>query len=152
MVEQASEACAMTTEVRAALDDFDGAFAAGNAGALSEIFATDGRLLLLHREPLEGRPAILGHWARFFADYDTAAWRTEHDNVDVHGDRAYTVSVYSETLVPRRGGASRVVHGRLVRFLRRDADGAWRVTLAMNSHSRPVEEVAEGGREGRDGS
>ena len=139
----------MTTEVRAALDDFDRAFAAGDAAALSGFFATDGRLLLLHREPLEGRTAILGHWARFFADYDTAAWRTEHDSVDVHGDRAYTVSVYSETLVPRRAGPSRVVHGRLVRFLRRDADGAWRVTLAMNSHSRPVEEVADGGGRAR---
>jgi len=32
--------------------------------------------------------------------------------------------------------------GRLIHFLRREADGAWRIWLIMNSHSQPVEPVA----------
>ena len=59
----------------------------------------------------------------------------------MHGDHAYVLLVYSETLVPRKGGPSLSVSGRLVLFLRREPDGPWRVTVVMNSHIRPVEEV-----------
>jgi hypothetical protein len=31
--------------------------------------------------------------------------------------------------------------GRLVYFLRRDAAGAWRIRLLMNSHSHPMEPI-----------
>ena len=131
----------MTDPVSAALADFDRCFASGNADALAELFADDAQLLLQYREPIEGRPAIRDQWARLFAEFDPGSWRAEHPIVDVHGDRAYTVSTYSETLIPRRGGASQLVNGRVVLFFRRDPDGAWRVTLAMNSHTRPIELV-----------
>ena len=128
--------------VHVALEEFDRTFASGDAAAFAELFAIDARLLLLHREPLEGRPAILEHWKRLFAEYDPAAWRAEHDVVEIHDDRAYVLSLYSETLVHRRGGPSLDVLGRLVLFLRRDPDRTWRVALAMNSHTRPVEQRA----------
>lgn len=54
----------MTTEsdaeadVRAAMADFDRAFAAGDARHLAELFADDARLLLLHSAAIEGRAAI----------------------------------------------------------------------------------------------
>jgi uncharacterized protein (TIGR02246 family) len=135
--------------VQAALDQFDRTFASGDAAALAELFAVDARLLLLHREPLEGRPAILEHWTRLFAEYDPASWRAEHDIVEIHDDRAYALSLYSETLVDRRGGPSLDVLGRLILFLRRDPDHSWRVTLAMNSHTRPVEQRASEAEEPR---
>jgi len=134
-----------TDEVALALDAFDRTFASGDPNALAELFAPDARLLLLHREPIEGRPAIREHWTRLFGDYDPAAWRAEHEVIDVHGDRAYSLSVYSEMLVPRAGGVSLMVRGRLILFLVRDPDGAWRVTIALNSHSRPVEQLASDG-------
>ncbi len=130
-----------TNEIHDALDDFDRTFASGDADALAELFAVDAQLLLLYGEPIEGRPAIHEHWLKLFAEYDPRAWRAEHRIVEQHGDRAYALSVYSETLVPRHGGASLVVRGRLILFLRRDPDDAWRVALAMNSHTRPVERV-----------
>jgi uncharacterized protein (TIGR02246 family) len=128
--------------VQAALEDFDRAFAAGDADGLTELFAADAQLLLLYGEPLVGRDAILAQWTRLFGRFDTSAWQTDRLIVDVHGDAAYAVSTYTEVLVPRKGTArpKRVV-GRLVRFLRREPGGAWRVTLAMNSHVRPLEEV-----------
>jgi uncharacterized protein (TIGR02246 family) len=130
-----------TDEVHAALAAFDRCFAAGDAAGLSARFSEDAQLLLVHSEPIEGRPAILAHWTQLFSAYDTSAWMVERTLVDVHADRAYALSTYSETLVSRHGGPSRLVNGRLVQFLRRDADGAWMVTVAMNAHSRPVEEV-----------
>lgn len=128
-------------EVRATLTDFDRRFAAGDADALAELFAEDADLLLLHRDPIEGRDAIQAYWRRFFAEYDPGAWATDLRILDVHGDRAYAMAVYSETLVHRGGDPSRMVHGRLVFFLRRDPDDRWRVTMVMNSHVRPVEVV-----------
>jgi uncharacterized protein (TIGR02246 family) len=128
---------------RAALEAFDAAFASGDAEALAARFTPDARLLLLHAEAIEGRDAIRAHWARLFAQWETGAWRTEPLTLDVHGDHAYAIATYTETLVPRDPslGHRRLVRGRLVRFLRRDDDGRWRVTLALNSHSRPVELV-----------
>jgi len=127
--------------VHEALDRFDRRFASGDADSLAELFADDARLLLLYQEPLEGRAAIRTHWATLFADWDPGDWRAEHDVVDVHGDRAYSLSTYAETLRKRDGTAAIVVRGRLVHFLRRDPDGTWRVTLAVNSHSRPSERL-----------
>lgn len=127
--------------VHAALDRFHRAFASGEPGTLAEIFAVDARLLLLHSEAIEGRAAIRQHWARLFAAWDTGASRAEPLLVAVHGDRAYTVSTYTETLVSRSGGPSRLVVGRLVLFFALEPDAAWRVTLALNSHVRPVEEL-----------
>ena len=81
--------------VHVALDEFDRTFASGDAAAFAKLFAVDARLLLLHREPLEGRSAILEHWKRLFAEYDPAAWRAEHDVVEVHDDRDYALSLSS---------------------------------------------------------
>ena len=131
--------------VHQALDRFDRTFASSDATALAQLFAVDARLLLLYGEPIEGRSAIEAHWSRLFEAWDAGAWQAEHEIVDVHGDRAYALSRYSETLVSRVGVPSRLVNGRLVLFLRRDADDEWRVTMAMNSHSRPVEELGPDG-------
>jgi uncharacterized protein (TIGR02246 family) len=130
--------------VRAALDEFDRRFASGDASALTKTFTTDARLLLLHREPIEGRHAILSHWTRVFGEYDPGAWRTEPRTVEVHGDYAYALSDYSETLVSRSSGPSLRVLGRLVFFMRRDPDGHWLMATVLNSHVRPVEQVPAG--------
>jgi len=133
-------------EVDEALARFHRAFASGDPDALTELFATDGRLLLVHREALEGHAAIRAHWARLFGAYDASAWHAEPLIVDVHGDRAYTVSTYSERLVPYGSGPIQLVNGRLVLFFRRDPNGAWLVMLALNSHFKPIELIdrAEG--------
>ena len=132
--------------VREALEAFDAAFASGDAEALAAAFADDAQLLLQHGEAIDGRVAIRAHWSRLFAAYDSSSWLAERRIVDVHGERAYTMSVYTETLVARDERPSRDVRGRLVLFLRRDPDGAWRVTLALNSHVRPVVEVPRDGQ------
>ena len=46
------------SEVRAALDAFDRAFAAGDTDAVVELFAEDASLLLLNGAAIRGRPGI----------------------------------------------------------------------------------------------
>ena len=131
------------SEVRAALDAFDRAFAAGDTDAVVELFAEDASLLLLHGAPIRGRPGSRAQWGPSFATWDMSAWATERVVVDVHGDRAYALSTYTETMVHRAGTEqSRLVVGRVVMFLRRADDGRWLITMLMNSHARPVELLA----------
>lgn len=131
------------TGVRAALDAFDRAFAAGDADAIVELFAEDASLLLLYGPAIRGRATIHAKWAPTFAEWDVSAWATERVVVEVHGDRAYALSTYTETLVHRAGTEqSRLVVGRLVMFLRRVDDGRWQISVALNSHARPVEQLA----------
>ena len=128
--------------VRAALEAFDDAFAAGDPDRLAECFSNDAELLLLHRAAIHGREAARENWQQTFGTWDTSAWKTEHQIVDAHGDRAYTLSTYRERLKHRAGiEPDQLVVGRLVRFFRREPDGMWRVTLVMNSHVKPVERI-----------
>ena len=126
-----------------ALDAFDRAFAAGDIDAVVELFAEDASLLLLNGAAIRGREGIRAQWAPSFATWDMSAWATERIVVDVHGDRAYALSTYTETLVHRAGTEqSRLVSGRVVMFLRRADDGRWEITVLLNSHARPVEVLA----------
>jgi uncharacterized protein (TIGR02246 family) len=125
-------------EVRTLLGEMDAAFAGGDAVAFAGVFAEDGQLLLLHRDAMVGRQAIRAFFADFFARFDTSAWRTEHGLVETYGPHAHAFSTYTETLVPREGGPSRLVVGRLVFFLRHLPSPGWRIALLMNSHVRPV--------------
>jgi uncharacterized protein (TIGR02246 family) len=127
--------------VMALLRAHDAAFARGDAGAYAALFCGDARLLLLHNRAIEGREAVEERWRSFFARYDTSAWATDPELVEVHDDRAYTLSTYTETLVPRGDGPRISVAGRLVAFARRESDGAWRIAMLMNSHTRPMEEL-----------
>jgi uncharacterized protein (TIGR02246 family) len=122
------------------LEAFDHALASGDGRAYASTFAQDGRLLLLFSDPIEGREAILQDSLATFATWDTSAWRTERVLVDACGDRAWALSTYSEMLIHRLDGRRRLIRGRLIHVLRREPDG-WRVEIAMNSHSRRVEEL-----------
>lgn len=129
-------------EVRTLLREMDAAFAGGDADAFANLFAEDGQLLLLHRDAMVGRQAIRTFWGDFFGRFDTSAWRTEHGLVETFGPRAHAFSTYTETLVPRQGGQSQLVVGRLVFFLRHLPSPGWRIALLMNSHVRPVTELS----------
>lgn len=129
-------------DVLGVLRAMDAAFSGGDGEAFGDLFTDDGRLLLLYRDPVIGRPAIKAVWRDFFERYDTSAWRTDHGLVEVHDQHAYAFSTYTETLVPRRGGgSSQLVVGRLVFFLRHAGSDGWRIRLLMNSHARPMENV-----------
>ena len=123
------------------MNEADAAFAAGDADRWAACFEEGGHPFLLHREPLEGRAAIRDFWEPFFARLDTSDWKPATDVLEVHGDHAYAFGTYTERLLNREDGSRTLVRGRLVYFLRRDAAGAWRIRLLMNSHSHPMEPI-----------
>ena len=123
------------------LDRSHAAFAAGDAAAFAACFTEDAQLHLLHREAAVGRETIRELWREFFARADTSAWEPRLEVLAVSDDRAHAFSIYTERLLNREDGTRTLVRGRLVHFLRREADGAWRITLLMNSHSHPMEPI-----------
>ena len=129
------------TSVADLLREADDAFAAGDADRWTSCFADDGRVLLLHREALEGRAAIHDYWRTMSERLDTSDWNPFTELVEEHGDHAYAYRTYIERLRNREDGSRTLVRGRLVYFLRRDAGGSWRIHLLMNSHSHPMEPI-----------
>ena len=128
-------------DIAALFAEHDAAFAAGDADRFAGVFSEDGRMLLVHSETLRGRAAIAAQFGRGFAKHDTSAWLAETELLDLVGDHACAVRSYTETLVPRDGGPRQAVVGRLVTILRRESGGAWRITVQMNNHARPIEEL-----------
>jgi uncharacterized protein (TIGR02246 family) len=125
--------------IPALLRRFHDAFAAGDADALAACFTEDGQMHLLHSEPALGRDAIRVRWRGGFERLDTSAWEPVTQLTEQRGDRAFAFSTYTERLLDRRSGERTLVRGRLVHWMARAADGAWRVTFLMNSHSHPME-------------
>lgn len=120
-----------------ALASFSQAFAAGDAETLVGLFAEDAQALQ-HEEPtLLGQAAIGQMLTELFAMVDTAAFEVDYDIVDVHGDRAYVMAAFRETLRPKDGTAAIEVDGRLVCFWHRETDGTWRVTRLLTSRASP---------------
>jgi uncharacterized protein (TIGR02246 family) len=132
---------AVPDDIAVLLEEHDAAFAAGDPLRFANTFHADGEMLLVHSETLRGRDAIADQFGRGFGRNDTSAWRATTDRVELHGQHAYLVRSYTETLVPRDGGPRLAVVGRLVTFLRRGPDGAWRISLQMNNHTRPIDEL-----------
>ena len=86
--------------------------------------------------------AIRHRWRGGFERLDTSDWTPITDFTELRGDRAFAFSTYTERLLDRGSGERTLVRGRLVHWLAREADGAWRVTFLMNSHSHPMEPIA----------
>jgi len=122
------------------LDRSHAAFAAGDADAFAACFAEDARLFLLHNDPAEGRDAIREKWRSGFVRFDTSAWESRLEILDVSDDHAHAFSTYRERLLNREDGSRTLVRGRLIHFLRRGG-GEWKITLLMNSHSHPMEPI-----------
>lgn len=132
-------ACAPSPDLareRAALLDADRAFAAVTARERLEgwvsYFAPDGAMIE-PGGPVTGPDAIRRLMAPAFADTSFAlAWEPAQAEVAASGDLGYTVGRYESR---RRGedGQVRVATGTYLTVWRRQADGAWRVTLDIGS-------------------
>ncbi len=130
-----------TLRLQDALAAFDTTFRAGDGARFEAFFTEDSRLFFHEQPPIEGRAAIGAAYRNLFADVDTSAYQPDYHSIDVHGDTAYVIADFRETLRPWEAGSSVLVHGRIVLFWRREPDGVWRVTRLLTSRSAPEEEL-----------
>ena len=117
-------------EISAARAVFWKAHEQGDAQALAAIVTEDAVLWAPGMEEVRGRPAILSAAEGMFAAMDISNFEIESREVDIHGNLAYELATYSETLT-YKGAEPASAQGRYLIVWRKDADGNWRVHRNM---------------------
>ena len=122
---------------------------AGDIDALMALWSDDPVALPPDGPILEGREAIRGmlEAGRRKADspWETKEYTQHFTEVKVLGDYGWDLGTVTSRLVNRNDGRELVVNGKLLRILKREADGRWTVYRSMWSQEPPVVREAGGG-------
>ncbi|HEX2219020.1 MAG TPA: SgcJ/EcaC family oxidoreductase [Gemmatimonadales bacterium] len=135
---KASEADAASRgAIEATVDQYVAASNEGDAAALTELYAEDALLLPPDHEPVRGREAIGQFWEQ---GTDTGL-EISTLRLEVNGDVAYLVGRYRLPPTEQEDADS----GQYVLCLKRQADGAWKLTADIwNGSGASDERGAEG--------
>ena len=122
--------------IRALLADWDALANAGDAAALVELYAEDVISMPPDAVGRVGREAILASMEETFGA-DTLQITSVADEVDVAGDLAFMRVTYDETITPKAGSDTELMHGNWLVILQRQADGSWKIWREMWSVFTP---------------
>jgi len=128
--------------IRGLTQDFCTAFNTGNYDQAAALFASDGILMVSHREPSQGSKSI-ERMLRQCGDSGYENLRFETMRVDYSGDMAIEMGRYTVSI--QLGNATVADAGRFLRAWRRL--GAWRIAADSWSSTLPMvdQEVKFGG-------
>jgi uncharacterized protein (TIGR02246 family) len=73
-------------------------------------------------------------------DLDIVEYNISFNEVKVTGDWAFEWGTFSGAVKPKAGGEAMHSSGNLLRVLKREADGSWKVARTMSSNDSPYEE------------
>jgi uncharacterized protein (TIGR02246 family) len=110
----------------------------GDARALADLYAEDAMLLPPDHEPVRGREAIGAYWSQGTdegLEVTTLA-------VEVNGDLGYLVGRYNLPATEEEPADS----GKYVMCLKRQRDGAWKLTADIWNQSGDADDEDEDGR------
>ena len=123
--------------IEATVDRYVAASNEGDADALADLYAEDALLLPPDHEPIQGRPAIVEFWRQGTdMGLEVSTLRLE-----VHGDVAYTVGRYRLPPTDEETADS----GQYVLCLKRQPNGAWKLTADIWNGSAESDERGAGG-------
>lgn len=123
--------------IEATVDQYVAASNEGDAEALAELYAEDALLLPPDHEPIHGREAIVDFWRQGTDEgLEVSALRLEVD-----GDVAYMVGRYRLPPTVEEAADS----GQYVLCLKRQADGAWKLTADIWNGSGESDERGPAG-------
>lgn len=117
-------------EIDAARAAFWNAHERGDAEALASLVTEDALLWGPGMDEVRGRDAIRAAAEGMFAAMSISDFEIESSELSVHGDAAYELATYSET-VTYQGAEPSAVRARYLIVWKRDPDGAWRVLRNM---------------------
>jgi ketosteroid isomerase-like protein len=121
--------------IRSAIEDFIAAYNAGDVGRLMRVFADDwidmseGAPTLAGREAHEKTAARLRETFRKFRGELTV----HTEEVCVAGDMAFDHGTLHVQLTPRDAGVPKEISLRFLEIWRKQSDGAWKVSRAMDN-------------------
>jgi uncharacterized protein (TIGR02246 family) len=131
----------LSTEDEAAIRAVDAEWAraatAGDAGALTAVYASDATLLP------PGEPVAKGEGMKKYntdmIDAFSGPIELTTTAVEGRGDLAYAVGAYRATMTPKKAGAKPLPteEGKYLEVLKRQADGSWKIVYDMWSPNAP---------------
>jgi uncharacterized protein (TIGR02246 family) len=132
----------LTAADQAAIRATDTAFVtaanAGDAAGLAALYLADASLMPPNAAVVQGHDGIEKFWGAFAGAYGISITVTAEE-VEGHGDLAYSRGRYTLDLAPKaKGAAPEHDEGKFLEILRRQPDGTWRYAVDMYSSNLPV--------------
>ena len=123
--------------VRAVADGIIAADNAGDIGRVMDAYAADAWLMPPNAAPVKGQAAIRPRYETLFAGFRPAI-EGRIDEACVSGATAFVRGHNGGRMVPLRDGSPRALDDVYLMLLRREADGAWRIShLAWHPGAGP---------------
>ena len=111
--------------IRKLNDEAVAALNRGDVEASLALQASDAHVLAPLRPAEVGSLAIRASLESLFKQYSVCESRTQEE-VEVHGNWAFTRGSYRSVLIPKNGGPATEESGKYLEILRRDSTGAWK--------------------------
>jgi uncharacterized protein (TIGR02246 family) len=132
----------LTAADQAAIRATDTAFVtaanAGDAAGLAALYLADASLMPPNAAIVQGHDGIEKFWGGFTNAFGINITLAAEE-VEGHGDLAYSRGSYTLDLAPKAKGAAPVHdEGKFLEILRRQPDGTWRYAVDMYSSDLPV--------------
>ncbi len=126
--------------VKALVGKHSAALAAGDAAALTALFADNGVMMPPERGAMTGKEAI--RWGLKIAlGLFATKISSENLDVDVTGDLAYARRTATMTLISKTGGEQMELIANWLDILKRQSDGSWKIALEIVNSDRPLPAV-----------
>jgi uncharacterized protein (TIGR02246 family) len=113
-----------------------------DGAAIAKLYAPDGVEMPPNGPAAKGRAAIEAFHKAFGQQFMMHGMTVASTELKVHGDFAYDVGTYKQSLMPMKGGAVVDDHGKYVVLLKKDASGNWWVTHAIYNSDVPLPPAA----------
>jgi uncharacterized protein (TIGR02246 family) len=109
-----------------------------DGAAIAKLYTADGVEMPPNGPAAKGRAAIEAFHKAFGQQWMMHGMTITATETKVHGDYAYDIGTYKQSLMPMKGGAVVDDKGKYVVLLKKDASGNWLVTHAIYNSDVPL--------------
>jgi uncharacterized protein (TIGR02246 family) len=109
-----------------------------DGAAIAKLYSPDGVEMPPNAPAAKGRAAIEAFHKAFGQQFMMHGMTVTSTELKVHGDTAYDVGAYKQSLMAMKGGAVIDDHGKYVVLLKKDASGNWWITHAIYNSDVPL--------------
>ena len=108
-----------------------------DGAAIAKLYAPDGVEMPPNGPAAKGRAAIEALHKAFGQQFMVHGMTVASTEVKVHGDYAYDVGTYKQSLMAQKTGTMVEDKGKYIVLLKKDAGGAWLISHAIYNSDNP---------------
>ena len=109
-----------------------------DGAALAKLYTPDGVEMPPNAPAAKGRAAIEAFHKAFGQQWMMHGMTIAPTETRVHGDYAYDIGTYKQSLMSQKNGSMVDDHGKYVVLLKKDASGNWWITHAIYNSDVPL--------------